>query len=188
MAPSDLVLDATGIIHTLFLLDRQLRLMSDSGIKAILNNAPEEFSLGVNKVTWIAFDNAGNTAETYQMITILACGNVHSDYNLIVGTSEDDFLQGTSANDLIFGLDGNDFVSGADGNDCIFGGDGDDILYGNNGDDTIYGNDGNDILKGQSGMDVIYGQSGMDVIDGGYNTDRCNISDSQKDLIVNCEE
>ena len=187
MAPSDLVLNATGLFTHVSIGDA-IAVDNDSGVKAILNNAPEEFSLGVNKVTWIAFDNAGNTAETYQMITILACGNVHSDYNLIVGTSEDDFLQGTSANDLIFGLDSNDFVSGADGNDCIFGGDGDDILYGNNGDDTIYGNDGNDVLKGHAGSDLIYGQSGLDVIDGGSNTDRCNISDSQKDLIVNCEE
>ncbi len=187
MAPSDLILEATSLFTPVSIGDA-IANDDNSGIRAILNNAPEEFSLGVNKVTWIAFDNAGNIAETYQTITILACGNVHSDYNLIVGSSEDDFLQGTSANDLIFGLDGNDFVSGADGNDCIFGGDGDDILYGDDGDDTIYGDDGNDVIKGHAGTDLIYGQSGLDVIDGGSNIDRCNISDSQNDLIINCEE
>ena len=187
MAPSDLVLDATGISTPVFIGDA-IAFDSDSGIKAILNNAPEEFSLGVNKVTWIAFDNAGNTKEAYQIITIYACGNVYSDYNMIVGTSDDDFLQGTSANDLIFGLDGDDIVSGSGGNDCIFGGEGDDIIYGNEGDDVLYGSGGNDIIKGQSGTDVIYGQLGLDVIDGGANIDRCYISDSKNALMLNCEE
>ena len=187
MAPSDLVFEATSLFTPVSIGDA-IATDDGSGIRTVLNNAPEEFSLGVNKVTWIAFDNAGNTAETYQMITILACGNIHSDYNLIIGTSEDDFLQGTSVNDLIFGLNGNDFVSGANGDDCIFGGDGDDILYGNNGDDTIYGADGNDIIKGHAGTDLIYGQLGDDVLDGGDDFDRCYVSDSQNDLLLNCEE
>ena len=187
MAPSDLVLDATGLFTHVSIGDA-IAADNDSGVKAILNNAPEEFSLGVNKVTWIAFDNAGNTAETYQIITVLACGNVYSDYNMIVGTSGDDSLRGTSTNDLIFGLGGNDIVSGASGNDCIFGGDGNDIIYGNEGDDTIYGAGGNDILKGQSGRDVVYGQLGLDVIDGGSNFDSCyDLDNSNNDVIINCE-
>jgi hypothetical protein len=184
MAPSDLILDATNL-YTAVSIGDAIASDSDSGIKAILNNAPESFSLGVNKVTWIAFDNAGNTAEAFQTITINACGNVYSDYNLITGTINDDILQGTSSDDLIFGFAGNDILSGLDGNDCIFGGDGDDIVYGNDGYDTITGDAGNDILKGQSGYDVIYGQSGMDVIDGGSENDNCY--DSSNDLIVNCE-
>ena len=184
MAPSDMILDATGL-YTPVSLGDSTAIDYDSGIKTILNNAPEAFSLGVNKVTWIAFDNAGNTAEAFQTITVNACGNVYSDYNLITGTINDDILQGTSSDDLIFGFAGNDILSGLDGNDCIFGGDGDDIIYGNNGYDTITGDAGNDILKGQSGYDVIYGQSGMDVIDGGSENDNCY--DSSNDLIVNCE-
>jgi len=184
MVPSDMVLEATGL-YTPVIIGDSIASDFDSGIKTILNNAPEEFSLGVSKVTWIAFDNAGNTAEGYQTITINACGHVYSDYNLIVGTIYDDVLVGTSSDDLIFGLDGDDIISGLDGNDCLFGGEGDDVIYGHNGYDTINGDAGNDILKGQSGYDVIYGNSGMDVIDGGNETDRCY--DSINDLIVNCE-
>ena len=70
MAPSDLILEATSLFTPVSIGDA-IANYDDSGIRAILNNTPEEFSLRVNKVTWIAFDNAGNTAETYQMITIL---------------------------------------------------------------------------------------------------------------------
>ena len=53
--------------------------------------------------------------------------------------------------------------------------------------DMIKGNSGNDILKGQSGTDIIYANSGSDVLDGGANSDRCYL-DSEKDLLLNCEE
>ena len=185
MAPSDIKLEATDL-YTVVPIGEAIADDSQSGIKAILNNAPEAFSLGVNKVTWIAFDNAGNTAEAYQYITVYACGNVYSDYNMIAGTDEDDYLAGTYADDLIFGLEGNDVISGLEGNDCIFGGEGDDIVYGNEGYDTISGNDGNDILKGDSGFDVIYGGSGSDVIDGGSDTDNCY--DSLENVILSCNE
>ena len=187
MAPSDMILDATGLL-TFVDIGEAVAADSESGIKTILNNAPEEFSLGVNKITWIAFDNAGNTAETYQTITINACGHAYSDYHMIIGTSGDDFIQGTSADDLIFGLDGADIISGDDGNDCIFGGNDDDVIYGNNGHDTIMGGSGNDVLKGDSGSDVIYSHSGSDVIDGGDDSDGCySPTDSKTDLLINCE-
>jgi hypothetical protein len=187
MAPSNMILDATGLL-TFVDIGQALAADTESGVKVILNNAPEEFSLGVSKVTWIAFDNAGNTAETYQTITINACGHVYSDYNMIIGTDGDDFIQGTSADDLIFGLGGVDIISGNDGNDCIFGGNGDDIIYGNNGNDTIMGNSGNDVLKGDSGYDILYSNSGSDVMDGGDDSDGCySPVDSQTDLLINCE-
>ncbi|WP_428326554.1 6-bladed beta-propeller [Nitrosopumilus sp.] len=185
MAPSDIKLEATDLF-TPVSIGEAIADDSQSGIKAILNNAPEEFSLGVNKVTWIAFDNAGNTAEDFQHVTVFACGNVYSDYNMVVGTDENDVLQGTSGNDLIFGLEGNDIISGLEGNDCIFGGDGDDVIYGNDGYDTINGNGGHDILKGDSGSDVIYGGTGSDVLDGGSDNDNCY--DSLENVILNCNE
>ncbi|MHA7734715.1 6-bladed beta-propeller [Nitrosopumilus sp. S6] len=185
MAPSDIKLDATDLFTPVPIGDAVAQDLH-SGIKTILNNAPESFSLGVSKVTWIAFDNAGNTAEDYQIITVYACGNVYSDYNMIVGTDENDVLQGTTADDLIFGLKGNDIIQGLEGNDCIFGGDGDDIVYGNSGYDTIHGNDGHDILKGDSGFDVIYGGTGSDVLDGGSENDNCY--DSLENIILNCNE
>ncbi len=185
MAPSDMKLDATDLF-TPVLIGEAIAEDLHSGIKTILNNAPEEFSLGVHKVTWIAFDNAGNTTEDYQNITVLACGNVYSDYNMIIGTEKNDVLYGTANNDLIFGLAGNDIISGLAGNDCIFGGEGDDIVYGNDGYDTINGNSGHDILKGDSGFDVIYGGTGSDVLDGGSENDNCY--DSQENIILNCDE
>jgi len=185
MAPSDIKLEAIDLL-TPVPTGEAIANDSQSGIKTILNNAPEAFSLGVNKVTWIAFDNTGNTAEDYQNITVFACGNVYSDYNMVVGTNDDDYLQGTSGNDLIFGLKGDDVISGLEGDDCIFGGEGDDVVYGNDGYDTINGNDGHDILKGDSGSDVIYGGSGSDVLDGGSENDSCY--DSLENVILNCNE
>ena len=185
MAPSDIKLDAADLFTPVPIGDAIAKDLH-SGIKTILNNAPEAFSLGVSKVTWIAFDNAGNTAEDYQNITVYACGNVYSNYNMIVGTDESDVLQGTSGDDLIFGLEGNDIISGLEGNDCIFGGEGDDVIYGNAGYDTLSGNSGHDILKGDSGFDVIYGGSGSDVLDGGSENDNCY--DSQENIILNCNE
>ena len=160
----------------------------ESGIKAIINNAPEAFSPGISTIIWVAFDNVGYTSSTSQTITVKTCGNTYSDYNIIEGTQGDDVIQGTDGDDLIFGLAGNDVISGGNGNDCIFGGYGDDIISGGDGDDTIKGNFGNDILKGQSGNDLIYSNSGSDVIDGGAGIDRCYTpTDSQSDLLLNCE-
>ncbi len=160
----------------------------ESGIKAVLNNAPDKFSTGLFSVLWIAFDNAGNTAEAYQKVTVNACGNNRSHYNIISGTDGEDVLQGTDRPDLIFGLGGDDLIYGAESNDCIFGGEGGDIIYGMEGSDTIRGNSGDDVIKGQTGFDLLYGGVGLDVIDGGENEDRCyDIDDSQNDLIFNCE-
>ena len=158
----------------------------DSGIKIIINNAPDAYPPGITNLIWIAFDNAGHNSNTSQRITVNTCGNNYSSYNLIKGTSGDDVISGTDGDDLIFGLEGNDLISGGLGNDCIFGGSGDDIVSGNDGDDTIKGNSGNDILKGQSGIDIIHANSGSDVIDGGADSDRCYL-DSEKDLLINCE-
>lgn len=158
-----------------------------SGIKIIINNSPEMFSPGISNIIWIAFDNVGHSSTASQRITVNACGHNYSDYNLIEGTANDDIILGTDGNDLIFGLAGNDLISGGQGDDCIFGGYGDDIISGDDGNDTIRGNSGHDILKGNSGIDVIYANSGSDVIDGGVNSDRC-YADSDKDLLLNCEE
>ena len=161
----------------------------ESGIQAILNNAPDAFSPGETTILWIAFDTVGYTSSVSQTITIKTCGNIHSDYNIIEGTQGDDVIQGTDGDDLIFGLAGNDIISGGAGNDCIFGGFGDDIISGNDGDDTIKGNSGNDILKGNSGNDLIYSNSGSDVIDAGDDIDRCYApTGSHGDLLLNCEE
>jgi len=186
IAPPSLVVEAEDILTTVSIGDATAT--DDSGIKVIVNNAPEAFFIGINNVVWIAFDNSGHSSDASQRITVNTCGHNYSNYNMIQGTIGDDVIQGTDGDDLIFGLAGNDIISGGNGNDCIFGGYGDDIISGNDGNDTIKGNPGNDILKGQSGTDVIYSNSGSDVIDGGANSDRCYPSDSHSDLLLNCEE
>jgi len=184
IVPASLELEAADFLNSVSFGNATAT--DESGIKTILNNAPDKFSPGVTTITWIAFDNVGYSTSDSQTITIKTCGQDYSDYNFIKGTLGDDVILGTDGNDLIFGLAGNDLISGGLGNDCIFGGDGDDVVSGGDGDDTIMGNSGNDILKGQSGTDVIYANSGFDIIDGGTNNDRCYF-DSEKDLLLNCD-
>ncbi|MBT8242600.1 MAG: 6-bladed beta-propeller [Nitrosopumilus sp.] len=184
-APPSIVVEAEDIQTQVFL--GTANATDASGIKIVINNAPESFKPGITNVIWIAFDNAGHSSTDYQRITVNTCGQNPSDYNLIEGTSGDDVISGTDGDDLIFGMAGNDLIYGGLGNDCIFGGSGDDIISGDEGSDTIKGNSGNDILKGLSGSDLIYANSGSDVIDGGEDFDRCHL-DSSKDLLINCEE
>ena len=160
-----------------------------SGIKTILNNAPDFFNPGITTITWIAFDNTGYDSNTTQTVTVKTCGHDTSFYNVIYGTDGDDVLQGTDAADLIFGMSGDDHISGGNGNDCIFAGPGNDIVNGDDGDDSIRGNSGSDVLKGNSGSDAIYSISYNDLIDGGEHFDRCYYSPDASNLtIMNCEE
>jgi Ca2+-binding RTX toxin-like protein len=186
IAPVSLVVEATDMLTTVSFGNATAT--DESGIKAIINNAPEAFSPGISTIVWIAFDNIGHSSSTSQTITVQTCGNTYSDYNIIEGTPGDDVIHGTDGDDLIFGLAGNDIISGGAGNDCIFGGYGEDIISGGDGDDTIKGNSGHDILKGDSGDDLIYSNSGSDVIDGGAGIDRCYTpTNSHSDLLLNCE-
>jgi len=186
IAPPSLEVEATDMLTVV--LYGEATATDESGIKAIINSAPETFRIGVTTITWVAFDNSGYHSVVSQTITVKTCGNTYSDYNLIEGTKGDDVIHGTDGDDLIFGLAGNDTILGGGGNDCIFGGLGDDTIFGGDGNDTIHGNSGNDILNGQSGSDLIYSNSGSDVIDGGTDIDRCySPTDSLNDLLLNCE-
>ncbi len=187
VAPISLEVEAADFLTTVSF--GEATATDESGIKSIIHNAPDAFSIGVSTIIWVAFDNVGYSSSTSQTITVKTCGNTYSDYNVIEGTQGDDVILGTDGDDLIFGLAGNDIISGGAGNDCIFGGYGDDIISGDDGNDTIKGNSGHDILKGQAGNDLIYANSGSDVIDGGEDTDRCYTpTNSHSDLLLNCEE
>ena len=154
----------------------------------ISNDAPEVFPLGETIVTWTATDKFGNSSSSSQIITVQACGNSPSYYNILVGSEDDDLLTGTTLPDLIFGKGGDDIISGSKGNDCILGGEGNDIIFGNDGNDNISGQNGNDIIKGHSGEDFVFGGFGFDVIDGGGDIDTCKIIDEQNnDIIIKCE-
>ena len=76
----------------------------------ITNDAPEIFPLGDTTVTWNVADNFGNSNSFQQIVSVQACGQSLSEYNQILGTSEDDILIGTDASDLIFALGGNDII------------------------------------------------------------------------------
>jgi len=134
----------------------------------ITNDAPETFPLGDTIVTWNVADSFGNSNSFQQVVSVHACGQSLSDYNQILGTSEDDILLGTDASDLIFALGGNDIIFGGEGNDCIIGG------------------EGYDIIKGDSGDDKLIGGPGFDIIDGGDDHDTSY--DSASDIVIKCEE
>lgn len=185
MAPPSLTVEATDM-QTVVSLGEPLA-VDDSGIRMILNNAPETFGVGIASVLWIAFDYAGNSADAYQTVTVQACGLSHSDYNVILGTDENDVLIGTDGDDLMFGIEGNDLMFGNGGNDCIYGGAGDDVIYGSTGNDTIRGNAGDDVIKGESGYDILYSNSGSDIIDGGPDSDGCYTDGSTNVQLLNCE-
>lgn len=184
-APESLIVEATGRLTSVHIGNATAT--DDSGIKAIINNAPELFSPGISNVIWIAFDNSGHTSSAYQTVNVVACGKNASYYNFIEGTEDDDVLVGTDGDDLIFGLSGDDMISGGPGNDCIYGGPGNDIISGNDGDDVLKGDSGDDILKGDAGIDIIYSHAGSDVLDGGTYLDRC-YPYSVTDVLVSCEE
>ncbi len=185
-APTSLIVEAEDYLTTVNL--GEATATDNSGIKAIINNAPDGFSPGVSTVIWVAFDYVGYSTTALQTITVNTCGYDRSHYNIVMGTDGDDILMGTDGDDLIFGLEGNDLISGGYGNDCIFGGFGDDVISGDGGDDTIRGNYGSNVLKGQSGNDIIFSSSGSDIIDGGLDSDRCYSDNLSNDLIFNCEE
>lgn len=184
-APESLIVEATGRLTSVYIGNATAT--DDSGIKAIINNAPELFSPGISNVIWIAFDNSGHTSTAYQTVNVVACGKNASDYYLIEGTEDDDVLAGTDGDDLIFGLSGDDMISGGSGNDCIYGGSGNDTISGNDGDDVLKGNSGDDVLKGDAGTDILYSHAGSDVLDGGAYLDRC-YPYSVTDVLVSCEE
>jgi len=121
------------------------------------------------------------------------CGLPLSEYHIIQGTEDDDYLEGTEQNDLIIGFGGNDTIYDPGGwHNCIFGGDGDDVIqayglskifagsgndeiYSSGGDDTVFAGEGNDIIWGTGGNDIICTgpgddeftlRSGTDIIDG----------------------
>ena len=154
----------------------------------LTNDAPEVFPLGETIVTWTATDKFGNSSISSQIISVNACGNSPSYYNMIIGSEDDDLITGTTLPDLIFAKGGDDIISGNKSNDCILGGDGNDIIFGNGGNDNISGQGGNDIIKGHSGEDFIFGGLGLDMIDGGEDIDTCKIIDEQNsDIVIKCE-
>ena len=185
IVPENVIVDSFSLENLVEIGDADALDLVDM-LPTITNDAPETFPLGDTIVTWNVSDNFGNSNSFQQVVSVQACGQSLSDYNQILGTSEDDILIGTDASDLIFALGGNDIVSGGQGNDCIIGGEGDDIIFGNAGNDHLVGGEGYDIIKGNSGDDKLTGGLGFDVVDGGDDHDTSY--DSASDIVIKCEE
>jgi Ca2+-binding RTX toxin-like protein len=183
--PEDVIVDRFSLENLVEIGDADALDLVDM-LPTITNDAPETFPLGDTIVTWNVSDNFGNSNSFQQVVSVQACGQSLSEYNQILGTSEDDILIGTDVSDLIFALGGNDIVSGGQGNDCIIGGEGDDIIFGNAGNDHLVGGEGYDIIKGNSGDDKLTGGLGFDVVDGGDDHDVSY--DSASDIVIKCEE
>ncbi|MGQ0605346.1 MAG: calcium-binding protein, partial [Candidatus Nitrosotenuis sp.] len=184
--PEDVVTDALSLMTPVSIGTATATDLTDDS-PSITNDAPETFQLGETIITWTVVDKFGNTFTEAQTITIEACGKPASSYNTIIGEEDDDILIGTNLADLIISLGGDDIITAEKGNDCIFAGDGDDIIYGNEGNDQINGEDGADIIKGQSGDDILIGSTGIDIIDGGDDSDSCNASKNDNDILIKCE-
>ena len=165
--PENVVVDSFSLENLVEIGDADALDLVDAS-PTITNDAPEIFPLGDTIVTWNVADNFGNSNSFQQVVSVQACGQSLSDYNQILGTSEDDILIGTDASDLIFALGGNDIIFGGEGNDCIIGG------------------EGYDIIKGESGDDKLIGGLGFDIIDGGDDHDTSY--DSASDIVIKCEE
>lgn len=184
---SDLIINATSPLTPVIIeVPISTDIIDDAPI--ISSDAPESFPLGATLVMWNSTDSKGNTSTMIQSVTVLACGNDHTQYNPISGTSLDDTLDGTDRADLIFALGGDDVVNAGDGDDCVFGSSGDDVLLGGNGNDSLNGGSGNDVVRGQDGDDSLNGYTGDDIIDGGSGNDMCeSTARSDNDSVLNCE-
>ena len=167
MVPENVIVDSFSLENLVEIGDADALDLVDVS-PTITNDAPETFPLGDTIITWNVADSFGNSNSFQQIISVQACGQSLSDYNQILGTSEDDILIGTDASDLIFALGGNDIIFGGEGNDCIIGG------------------EGYDIIKGESGDDKLIGGLGFDIIDGGDDHDTSY--DSASDIVIKCEE
>ena len=167
IVPENVIVDSFSLENLVEIGDADALDLVDAS-PTITNDAPETFPLGDTIVTWNVADSFGNSNSFQQVVSVQACGQSLSEYNQILGTSEDDILIGTDASDLIFALGGNDIIFGGEGNDCIIGGEGYDIIKGNSGDDKLIGGLGFDIIDGGDDHDISY--------------------DSASDIVIKCEE
>ncbi len=78
-----------------------------------------------------------------------------SQFENLVGTNFDDFIEGNNSDNILAGLAGNDQIFGLNGNDVLIGGVGNDQLYGGLGRDLLIGGTGSDWLFGGSGDDIL---------------------------------
>ena len=67
--PNDLVIESTGSFTQVDIGEAMA--MDDNGIRLLINNSPESFSLGTYQIIWTAVDNSGNSAFAIQEIHVV---------------------------------------------------------------------------------------------------------------------
>ena len=67
--PNDLVIESTGSFTQVDIGEAMA--MDDNGIRLLINNSPESFSLGTYQIIWTAVDNGGNSAFAIQEIHVV---------------------------------------------------------------------------------------------------------------------
>ena len=67
--PNDLVIESTGSFTQVDIGEAMA--IDDNGIRLLINNSPESFSLGIYQIIWTAVDNGGNSAFAIQEIHIV---------------------------------------------------------------------------------------------------------------------
>jgi WD40 repeat protein len=112
---------------------------------------------------------------------------VARDCEVVLRTTDDDYIRGTYGADTIDAGPGNDYVLAGSGNDRVDGGTGNDRLEGEWGDDRVIGGLGRDHLFGGPGADVIDARDGQrDLVDCGGREDTAFI-DRYDVVASNCE-
>jgi len=105
----------------------------------------------------VTIDNARDDGEScspnYCEVQSWGADNVHTDIEVVLGGSNDDYLESPWYNATLVGNKGNDTLIGGWGNDSLSGGDGDDYLSGADGNDTLMAGWGRDTLFGGNGWD-----------------------------------
>lgn len=104
------------------------------------------------------------------------------DFDVIVGTDNDDTLTGGRGRQVFYGKEGDDILIGGRRGDVYCGGAGDDWIVGGSGRDLIFGGPGNDLLSGGRGADVIFGGDNDDIISGGRGKDNLNGGNGDDEL------
>ena len=83
-----------------------------------------------------------------------ADGDVFSNFERILGSSDNDTLTGDAERNVLFGRGGADVLDGGEGRDRLGGGSGNDTMSGGLGRDTFFFGAGNDKLDGGADWDV----------------------------------
>jgi Ca2+-binding RTX toxin-like protein len=109
-------------------------------------------------VDTIRFDSATAGVSVRLGTSMCGDGTGGTDYlshafEVVVGTSFNDYIAGSEAANRLHGMNGNDTLIGGLGNDSCYGGAGADRLYGGADDDYLSGGTGGDFFDGGTGHD-----------------------------------